>query len=262
MTESPAPAPENATQEPLEQNTPKRKSIYKWVDRALNTILVLAIIMWAIEKWSNVPKDAASREQSQAQRLDKAAAKAFGLKETTKSTSEETALWEPPSPAQPLPLAPSPVIATSAHDIYQRISTEKKPVILFVHASWCQYCNKLFPLLNTATSTYASSLSFVALSIDNDAQQLASYWHNQPFKIALTPFIIPQGNERSLLTTMLAKKGLQFTSSIPYMAIFYQQIPVAQISGFVEPDKLKEILDGAAALSSHLKESKPKDNSI
>jgi thiol-disulfide isomerase/thioredoxin len=254
--------------EPTENNLPpnttdqipqpdKKKATYKyiklWGDRLLNVVLVFAILSWAIQKFTDLPTDKKSLEEMKTKRLEKDASRAFGLKqETAQQTTtpqDDTALWVPPLPEQPLPEITASVRNITAREVYSVIAQEKRPVILFIYASWCKYCNAMYPILDATSMSYNNELRFATYSIDDDAEKYLYYLKHKIIKTNLTTGIIPRGDERSKLATMLAKKGLQFTGSIPYMAIFYQQTPVAQFSGYIEPSKIRDILSRASSLN-------------
>jgi thiol-disulfide isomerase/thioredoxin len=260
------PEPEaSATATPDQPPKKKRKAIQKWIDRILNVILIIAAITWLAQKIDTIPTDPKDITDVKTKRLEKAAAKAFGFKETPSiSKHKDEAPPPPPVAKETLGESTSFVKETSALDVYHLINEEKElPVILFVYASWCNFCHNMLPVIDQYYAKQSDKIKVVAISIDENPKKLEYYFSHKVIPLNIPALNVSNTDEVTKIARMLSKKGLQFTGSIPYMAVFYQQTPVAQTTGFVEPDKLKDILDGATTLGKHPKPSDlPKDKPI
>lgn len=264
-TSSHSPDPEVSVADDSEKPIKKiRKKFHKWLDRSLNIVLIIAAITWLAQKVDTMPTDEQGRAAFKAQQLDKAAARAFGFKETPHISQAKDDAPPPPAAVKAPYDNTSMVKETSARDVYSLIHEEKElPVVLFIYASWCNYCHNMLPVIDSYYAKHSDSIKIVAISIDEAPKKLEYYFKHKVIPLNIPALNVSDKEEQSKIARMLFKKGLQFTGSIPYMAVFYQQTPVAQSVGFVEPDKLKDILDGAATLSKHTKPSDvPKDKAI
>jgi thiol-disulfide isomerase/thioredoxin len=229
------------------------KTMKKWVDRLLNVLVILALLSWGYEKLGKVPKNEQERKVYKEQQLERDAAKAFGKKTSDVTPYQEMKPfdddWKPQPPEVAPSDAPAPVKYVTALDVYNIIEQEQRPVVLFVFASWCKYCNLMFPLIDESTMKKKDTLRIVSLSIDEDVQALVNYLERKVTPPQLTPYNFSSRDELRKFAQMLGKKGLQFNGSVPYMTVFYQQAPLAQLSGFLEPDKLMQVLEGAETLN-------------
>lgn len=274
-SETPTPSSDpddNISEEAASPPKKPRKAFYKWFDRALNVVLVLAALTWLADKLSSVPTDPKEIADIKTQRLEKAAERAFGLKEIPAEKSTPSDKANPMTTAPASPSSPSvfeanknpKITETSALDVHNMLAAEKeKPVILFVYASWCNYCANMLPTIDKYYTTQSDKLTFIPISIDEYPDKLAYYFEHKANPLHIPALNVSQKDEVIKISRMLSKKGLQFTGSIPYMAVFYQQTPIVQATGFVEPDKLKDVLEGAVTIKEHLKtKDLPKEKTI
>lgn len=248
------PAEAAVTQESQTAPVKVRKTMQKWVDRVLNVLVVLALVSWGYEKFSDVPKTKEEQKIYAEKQLEKDAAKAFGKKTSEVSDYQEMKpfddSWKPLPPEVTPSDAPAPVKYVTALDVYTILEQEQRPVVLFVYASWCKYCNLMYPLIDEATAKKKDKIRIVSLSIDENPQALVNYLERKVTPPHITPYNFSSRDELIKFARMLGKKGLQFNGSVPYMTVFNQQAPLAQLSGFLEPEKLMQVLDGAETLNT------------
>ena len=123
--------------------------------------------------------------------------------------------------------------------------SDDKPLILFVYTSWCPYCHKMFPLVN-ALAAEAKDMNVIAVSIDRDRAALANYLATQQ-PLALMPRTITDPYQQLDFIEALQAEQLRYQGSIPFLAVFYQGKPIAEVPGALEKAELDSMVSDIRA---------------
>lgn len=94
-----------------------------------------------------------------------------------------------------------------------------KPTLLFVYASWCGYCMHQHPIVDDFVKQHGNKVHVVAVSIDDNPDDLNAFLASKPKPLAFKPYIAA-GNGMFAMRRMLAAKGGDFSGGIPYLAFF------------------------------------------
>jgi|CXWL01.1.fsa_nt_gi thioredoxin-related protein len=135
----------------------------------------------------------------------------------------------------------------SAGEIDSKIkSTDDKPTIMVIHASWCGYCKKL--LRNIATLKKEGSIDnteILIVSVDEDKMKLSKYLLQYNYDKVFTPYIM-DSTEETKLKSMIINKGGAYSKSIPYSVIFDKNGKMAEeVRGVMSGESILRKLNGA-----------------
>lgn len=93
------------------------------------------------------------------------------------------------------------------------------PTLLFVYASWCGYCQHQHPIIDAFMKEQGKNVHLVAVSIDENPDDLNAFLATKPKPLAFKPYIAA-GNGMFAMRRLLAAKGGDFQGGIPYLAFF------------------------------------------
>lgn len=215
---------------------------FKHFDRILNIILVVVALLWAYQHFI---------QKKEPQSLTNEALAAFG--EPDGNAHSEV---KPRVTAEPVTYMGGKVTPIDFDQISDMIKTSDIPVALFIYTSWCPYCNKLFPKMEEIAREQDGMLRVVAVSVDENRQKFKHYIEGKTNPPPFNTYYLGAGDEYYRLMNYLKLIGLKFTGGIPYIAFFSHNQPAGRISGFVEKDKIEEMLQ-RVYLKSEQQPSKP-----
>jgi thiol-disulfide isomerase/thioredoxin len=219
----------------------KAKKVQKWLDRGLNILLVVSVLMWVINHFF-MPQ---AHEAEAAKKLDTLQAEAESAFGAAKKNDYSVTLQKP------RPEFPAPAVAFMASDL-DSIMTDmgERPNIIFFYASWCPYCHKMFPAIAKIAKEMQNKVRIIPVSIDEKPQAFIDYLAKHEPNPAFTPYVFADSGERLKSRDLLSKKGLHFKGAIPYMAVFRKGEALAQITGVLENDKLFKLVEDASTISN------------
>lgn len=215
----------------------KAQKIQKTLDKGLNVLLVLAVIVW----FTNTFLRDDTHELDNAKKLEKLQNEALNAFNEAK---------HPPKtpPKQRRPELPAPSIAFLASDLDLAINDQSNtPTLVFFYASWCPYCHKMFPKIAHYAKD-SQGLRILPVSIDEDPAKLNVYLTKEYPQRSFTPYVFSNATEMLGARNILAKKGLQFNGSIPYLAVFHHGKALAQVQGLIKDDELEKLVQQAKRL--------------
>lgn len=123
---------------------------------------------------------------------------------------------------------------------------DSKPTFLMVYASWCPYCKRQFPQVESLAQQYHQNVRFISLSIDNDHEALADFLKTRPDSQHFNAYVYDTRNPQDLIRR-LQQMGAQFTGGVPFMALFDGHGKLLQqFSGLTETPILKDALENAS----------------
>lgn len=125
--------------------------------------------------------------------------------------------WTACSESQKPPAEPTPMdtIGTQA-DFTEKVLQAQGPVLVDFYTTWCGWCARLKPVLESLNGEYAGRISFYRINVEESPE-----------------------------TEVLA--GTYRVNSFPHMVIFVDGKAVKRIAGFVHRKPLKKILDRVLA---------------
>ncbi len=121
-------------------------------------------------------------------------------------------------------------------------STDERPLVLFIYASWCPYCKRMFPIIDDIASNMSDKYRVIAFSIDESKQGLATYLASKTPSPAFKTLTVAHRDEFAQFGHIVRKKGLQFTGAIPYIAVFDNAELVNTFGGAVPRETLLNAL--------------------
>lgn len=213
---------------------------FKSFDRLLNVILVIVALAWAYDHFI---RDKPERKAEEAQALSSDAQAAFNESQTSEVMPSKKGV------SQPVTFTPEGITPIDFDKASKEIMNSDVPVLVFIHASWCPYCNKLYPIVESVANEQLGNIKVLALSIDKSEYAFQRYINSKP-STSLTPYYLGNGEEYSRMMNFLQLSGFNFNGAIPFMAFFSHGKPAGQIGGFVEKDKIDQILQQIYADSS------------
>ncbi len=243
--ETPQETPENSSPTPRQA---KAKKIQKLLDKGLNILLVVSIILWGINRFF-MP---ASQEVDNAQNLTQLQHEAESAFHAAKKNDYSVTL------KKPRPILPAPAVAFMASDLNTIMEDMgDKPTLIFLYASWCPFCHKMFPTISNITQTMQNKIRIIPISIDEKPEAFIHYLAQHAPTPTFTPYVFADSGERLKARDLLTKKGLQFTGSIPYMAVFRKGKSLAQIVGVLDNESLLKLINDAGTLQDKTTITKP-----
>lgn len=133
---------------------------------------------------------------------------------------------------------PHNVRAAYAEDIRKAIrSSESKPSLLFIYASWCPYCKRYIDVVNDVVQEKAVA-NITAISIDEDPGALSAFLNERPQMMFETAIYTGYESPKAIVKEF----GGHFSGGIPYTAILKNGQIHGQIPGYVSKEKLLETL--------------------
>ncbi|MFO1241810.1 MAG: thioredoxin family protein [Rickettsiales bacterium] len=223
---------------------------FKYFDRILNVVLVVIALAWAYDHF--IVKKSPEGKVAEAQSLSMDAQAAFGDAENTSSV-----LPAKKGDPEPVTFTQSGIVPTDFDKATKEILNSDVPVLLFIYTSWCPYCNKLYPEIESVANERQDSLKIVAVSVDKSEYAFQRYMNGKPSAPPFIPYYLGNGKEYSRLINYLQLEGFNFNGGIPFMAFFSHGKPAGQIGGYVEKDKIDRILEQIYADTSTTEPSKP-----
>ena len=230
----------------------KAKRIQKYLDRGLNLLLVVSAVMWIVNHY--FMPDAQEMDNARALKaLQRDAESAF---KAAKNNDYSVTI------NKPRPTLPKPAVAFMASDL-QNIMEDKGelPTLVFFYASWCPYCHKMFPMISKIAQTMQDKIRIVPISIDEKPEAFITYLNKHEPNPSFTPYVFGDSGERLKARDLLAKKGLQFTGSIPYMSVFRKGEALAQITGVMADEDLLKFVKDAGSLHEKTTITEPSSTS-
>lgn len=137
----------------------------------------------------------------------------------------------------------------SASQIVKNIeTTDAKPTLMVMYASWCGYCKKLLPnIAKLKNEGKISGVNLLLLSIDKDIIKFSTYFLQRNYDKVFTPYIMDD-DEEGKLKSIIVSKGGSYSTSIPYSVIFDSKgILIEEIHGAVSKKRLLEKLNNAVS---------------
>lgn len=113
--------------------------------------------------------------------------------------------------------------------------------LVFIFTSWCPYCQKHAPVIAQLAADYKGKVQVMAISLDKDAVQLASYLAAKPTTL---PVQRVDATDGSAFSRAIAATGSQFTGAIPQTILLDSNgRMLAEVAGFVPYPELKSALE-------------------
>jgi thiol-disulfide isomerase/thioredoxin len=121
--------------------------------------------------------------------------------------------------------------------LLERTRTGSKATLVFLYASSCSSCRKMFPTVNAVALNYREQgLEVVGLSLDTDESELVRYLQRSP--PVFTP-LRAAPHEPESLTRVVDDFGGTYANNIPYLALLDDKGKlVAQSPGKLHPSSL------------------------
>ena len=121
----------------------------------------------------------------------------------------------------------------------EKPATDNKATLLFLYASWCQFCKMQFPVIERMGEEYSGKhVEIIGVSLDKDADAIARYLAKRGPNIAFTTYQLE--NARNF-GTFLEEKGAHFDGGIPHMLLFDNKANlVGEFKGMTGFDILSE----------------------
>lgn len=218
-------------------------NVFKHFDRVLNIIIVILGCL-AVYHMFFVQK---SPEEQKESLLSEAEA-AFG-ESSIISVSGKT------SSSGQLVYTLSGIVPVTFEQLTEDVLKSDVPVLLMVYTSWCPYCNKLFPEVSKIAQEQQGNLKVVAVSVDKSKEAFRTYTNSHSSPPPFPAYYLGAGNDYDRLINYLQLTGFNFKGGIPFMAFFSQGKPAGQIGGYVEKEKIDQIIQQIYATRSS--QSKP-----
>lgn len=238
----------------------KVKKIQRFIDRSLNVMLVIAVMMWVTEHYL-LPTDKNDNAKN-LENLQKEAEIAFGKRAADTTTTATTTAPPPATASHPRPTMPAPAIAFMASDMNSIIqNVDSIPTLVFFYASWCPYCHKMFPTIADIARTKRDVIRVIPISIDEKPDAFVTYLQKNAPNAPFTPYVIADKEELNATRELLAKKGLHFKGAIPYMTVFHKGVPLAQIEGVLADKDFYAMIADASKLRDQSKNPHPASTS-
>jgi len=152
--------------------------------------------------------------------------------------------------------------ARTTEALEHSVANAQKPVLIFVFASWCPYCKKLFPELLALQAEEKDTFRLELVSIDRKPGKLEAYLATQKLPDGIK--IYRYGTEEGLnsLLAFMKTHALHYDGGIPYMTIFLDSKPVAELVGSIPKENLRAILKQASTYQKkQLQEFHPENTS-
>ncbi len=113
------------------------------------------------------------------------------------------------------------IVVISASQIVKNIeTTDNKPTLMVMYASWCGYCRKLLPnIVALKNEGKIDGVNLLLLSVDKDVMKFSTYFLQRNYDKVFTPYVIEAEEERALKNIIIGKGGF-YSKSIPYSVIF------------------------------------------
>ncbi len=197
----------------------------KKLDRVLNIMLVLVVILYVMGKFLATPEE-------RAKELESTAAEAF---QTVGSAPEASST----PPASSSYVKAIPYVDTDLQIILNRPG---EPVLMLAFTSWCPYCKKLFPDVIALAKEMRPGLQVVAVSIDEDPDKLDAFMRQHP-DIDFPVYIASNERERNTFRRLLADKSITFEGGIPFMALLKDGALKEEVRGAVPKVTLRSLVE-------------------
>lgn len=194
----------------------------KILDKLLNITLFIVVVVWIAGQFIETSDE-------RQQKIKDVAAAEFGV--DANAATEETE-----SPAAEAAILP----ALSEDEINKEMVSAPR-VAIFVFASWCPYCKKMFPEMVSAAAEFSSDIRVVGFSIDEDKAALESYLKSQD-KIGFPIHAFSTPEEHETLKKALHVKDIDFSGGIPYLIIIDHGYVEYQQPGLQTKEELRLIL--------------------
>lgn len=131
----------------------------------------------------------------------------------------------------------------SAQDLRALVKQQHQPTLVMMYASWCPYCQKQIPILESLAKTYGKHMAFVFISIDQSKTQLSDYLLKYHQPATFTAYHMA-ASEFAAYQSFYGSFGGNFKGGIPYMAGFNTSGEmVLEMPGMVAEAGLKQAFD-------------------
>lgn len=109
-----------------------------------------------------------------------------------------------------------------------------KRKLVFIYTSWCPHCRDAFPSIMALEQSKKGSVA--AISTDRDHKKLEQYLN----KMGRVPFHVFLANQKKDggFQKMMNRKGINFSGSIPYMAVLDENNKVVSQSNFLDMEEV------------------------
>lgn len=194
----------------------------KIFDKLLNITLFAVVAIWIAGQFIETPEE-------RQQKIREVAAAEFGVDANA-------------APEKADDSATGTIIlpALSAADINKEMVSAPR-VVIFIFASWCPYCKKMFPEMARAAAEFGSNIRVVGFSIDEDKAALEAYLQGQD-KIGFPIHVFSTPEEHETLKETLREKDIDFSGGIPYLVIIDHGYIEYQQPGLQTLEELRLIL--------------------
>ena len=122
-------------------------------------------------------------------------------------------------------------------------STDGKPSVVLVYASWCPYCRKLMPeMVSLIKDKTFDNVHLYFVSLDHEPEKLSTYLVHNDYVGLFTPYIAEQGTGQEM-SGILSLTGSGYKGQMPYVGFFDKDGKmVAETFGSVNKKRLLESL--------------------
>lgn len=127
-------------------------------------------------------------------------------------------------------------------------SSDERPLVLFIYASWCPHCKRMFPIMDDIATNMGDKYRVLAFSIDDNKQALATYLGTKNPPPAFETLTVSHRGQFAQFGHIVRKKGLQFTGAVPYIAVFDNAKLIRTFGGAVPRETLLNALPEKALL--------------
>lgn len=218
-------------------------NVFKHFDRILNVIIVILGCL-AVYHMFFVQK---SPEQQKQTLLSEAEA-AF-------SDSSIVSVSGKTSKGMQMVYTQSGIVPVTFEQVTEEVLKSDTPVLLLIYTSWCPYCNKLFPEISKIAEEQQGNLKVVAVSVDKSKEAFRTYTNSHTTQPPFPAYYLGAGEDYDRLINYLQLTGFNFKGGIPFMAFFSQGKAAGQVGGYVEKEKIDQIIQQIYATRSS--QSKP-----
>ncbi len=133
--------------------------------------------------------------------------------------------------------------------IARKIETsDGKPTLMVIYASWCAYCKLLLPKIAALKNEGdLNNIHLLFISLDEDKRKLSTYILQRNYDRIYDPYMLENNSVKGLDNFMITK-GSSYNGSIPYTVIFDSKGKlVSTLHGTVDKPSLREFIEDAVA---------------
>lgn len=110
---------------------------------------------------------------------------------------------------------------TTSADVGAWLKASKKPAVLMVYASWCNYCKLTMPhMLNLWREKAFEGKQLLFVSVDTSPTALANYVLGHELESMIGKPVIVRASEAPSLPEVLAPLGSAYGGGVPYIGFY------------------------------------------